>query len=91
MITAPWAVSFVAMFDEPKHQERQMKIKELKIERKGNGHDLFVIADGVKIAKRGHPGTPYAKAWVSLEPGWTVVDCPDEQAIEITHKGVRVH
>jgi len=37
MITAPWAVSFVAMFDEPKHQERQMKIKELKIEREAMG------------------------------------------------------
>jgi hypothetical protein len=28
----------------------------------------------VKIAKRGHPGTPQAKTWVSLEPGWTVRD-----------------
>jgi len=33
------------------------------------GGDIFVIADGVKIAKLAHPGTPQAKTWVSLEPG----------------------
>jgi hypothetical protein len=37
-----------------------------------DGHDIFIIFDGVKIAKRGHPGTPQAKQWVSLEPGFTV-------------------
>jgi hypothetical protein len=68
-----------------------MKIKECKIA--GDGHDMFVIADGVKIAKRGHPGTPYAKTWVSLEPGWTVLDGSDggQNYIEITYNGLRVH
>jgi len=47
-----------------------MKVKECKIETDGN--DIFVIADGVTIAKRGHPGTPQAKTWIALEPGWTV-------------------
>ena len=32
-----------------------MKVKECRIDSDGN--DIFVIADGVKIAKRGHPGT----------------------------------
>jgi len=50
-----------------------MKVKECKIETDGN--DIFVIADGVTIAKRGHPGTPQAKTWIALEPGWTVRDC----------------
>lgn len=26
-----------------------------------NGHDMFVVADGVRIAKRGRPRTPQAK------------------------------
>ena len=60
------------------------------IEIRSDGTGLFVIFDGVKIAKRGPPGT-----WVSLEPGWTVLDHHDvwsgEMAIEITHEGVRVH
>jgi hypothetical protein len=33
-----------------------MKVKECRIE--STGEDIFVIADGVKIAKRGRPGTP---------------------------------
>jgi hypothetical protein len=28
----------------------------------------------LKIAKRGLPGTPQAKTWVTLEPGWIVRD-----------------
>jgi hypothetical protein len=38
------------------------------------GDDIFVIVDGVKIARRGAPGTAQAKTWVSLEPGWCVLD-----------------
>src|SRR5262245_3357286 len=38
------------------------------------GDDLFVLADGVKIAKRGPPGAAQARTWVSLEPGWRVLD-----------------
>jgi hypothetical protein len=43
---------------------------EAKIE--SDGRDLFVIFDGVKVAKRGHPGTKQAGQWVSLEPGFAV-------------------
>jgi hypothetical protein len=35
-----------------------------------DGKDLFIVRDGVKIAKRGHPGTKYAKTWIPLEPEW---------------------
>jgi hypothetical protein len=38
-----------------------------------NGKDFFVVIDGVRIARRGYPGTPQAGTWVSIEPGWEVV------------------
>jgi hypothetical protein len=54
----------------------------------GDGDDLFVVADGVKIAKRGRRGTAQARTWVSLEPGWRVLD--QEGALVVEHNGVRV-
>ena len=36
--------------------------------------ELFVTFDGVRIAKRGHPNTPHAKTWISLQPGFAVYD-----------------
>jgi hypothetical protein len=47
--------------------------------------DMYVICDGVKIAKRGHPGTRYARTWISLEPGWTVRDCDNGESMEISY------
>ena len=63
------------------------KVRELTI--RGEGSDLFVFADGLKIAKRGHPNTPHAKTWIPLEPGWTVFDGPGY--LEVIYNGVRVH
>jgi hypothetical protein len=37
-----------------------------------DGRDIFVIFNGLKIAKRGRPGTPDARRWVSIEPGYDV-------------------
>jgi hypothetical protein len=54
------------------------------------GDDLFIVLNGVRIAMRGHPDTPHAKTWVSLEPGWTVLD-DGPNAITVLHDGVRVH
>lgn len=65
-----------------------MKVVEIQ----SDGTDMFVVVDGVKIARRGRPDTPQAKTWVSLEPGWAARDVgypPNE--IEIEHNGVRVH
>jgi hypothetical protein len=48
------------------------------------------VIDGIKIARRGYPGTPQAGTWVSLEPGWRVldgkgqVDAEGEGTIEIS-------
>jgi hypothetical protein len=56
-----------------------------------DGTDIFVSVDGVNIAKRGSPNTPQAKTWVSLEPGWSVVDVDFPNGIEVSYQGVRVH
>ena len=39
-----------------------------------DGTDLYVVVDGLRIAKRGPPGTQAAKAWIPLERGWAVLD-----------------
>jgi hypothetical protein len=39
-----------------------------------DGIDVFVVYNGVRIAKRGQPNSPQAGAWVSLEPGFRVLD-----------------
>jgi hypothetical protein len=59
--------------------EQEMNQPEVKIV--SDGKDIFVVANGVKIAKRGRPGTAQAKTWVSLEPGWTVLDGSNQQIV----------
>ena len=39
-----------------------------------DGIDVFVVYNGVRIAKRGQPNSPQAGIWVSLEPGFRVFD-----------------
>ena len=53
------------------------------------GLSLFVVFDGVRIAKRGEPGTPQAGTWVSLEPGYEVSGGTSEQdALVVIRKDV---
>jgi len=40
---------------------------------------VFVVFEGVRIAKRGESGTPQAGTWVSLEPCYEVVGGTSEQ------------
>jgi hypothetical protein len=55
-------------------------------------HDgLFVIFNGMKIARRADPDTPQARTWVSLEPGYAVFDNTDMTAIIVEYYGKRVH
>ena len=42
-----------------------------------DGEDIFVSIEGVRVAKRGHPGVPQATTWISLEPGYRVFDTDD--------------
>jgi hypothetical protein len=39
-----------------------------------DGIDVFVVYNGVRIAKRGQPNSPQAGTWVSLGPGFRVFD-----------------
>jgi hypothetical protein len=49
-----------------------------------DGTDVFVVYSGRRIAKRGHPNTPQAGSWVSLEPGYRVFDkdYPEKLVVE---------
>jgi hypothetical protein len=40
----------------------------------GRPQDTFIMADGLKIARRGYPGTAEEGTWVPIEPGWEVKD-----------------
>jgi hypothetical protein len=56
-----------------------------------DGTDMFVCYAGKRIAKRGHPGSPEALTWVSLEPGFVVTSLPDQGTLTIEFNGERVH
>jgi hypothetical protein len=61
------------------------------IEIESDGIDIFVVFDGVKIAKRGHPNTPQACTWVPLEAGYAVYSNHDHSQITIEKNGVWVN
>ena len=48
--------------------------KPLSLEIQFDGTDLYAVFQGVRIAKRGAKGTPQARTWISLEPGYRVRD-----------------
>jgi hypothetical protein len=62
---------------------------EVKVIKDGN--NFFVEVDGVRIAQRGFPNSPQAGTWVSLEPGWEVVDGKSQKIVAITYHGASVH
>jgi archaellum component FlaG (FlaF/FlaG flagellin family) len=53
--------------------------------------DIFVLVDGVKIAKRGPPNTAQANTWIMLEPGWIVRDVNRGNTIEVRFEGATIH
>src|ERR1700761_6363300 len=50
--------------------------------------DFFVSVNGEKVAPRCYPNSPQAGTWVSLEPGWGVIDMDGD--IGIRYNGVTV-
>jgi hypothetical protein len=67
------------MFDEP------------ACEIQNEGQDVFVVVDGVKIAKRGTPYTALANTWIVIEPGWTVREVRRGKTLEVTYVGAAIH
>ena len=54
--------------------DRDHGAKPPSLEIQFDGTDLCIVFNGVLIAKRGAPGTPQARTWISLEPGYRVLD-----------------
>jgi hypothetical protein len=50
--------------------------------------EIYVIADGLRVAKRGHPGTAHAGKWIPLEPGYVVISDADLSVLTIEKNGV---
>jgi hypothetical protein len=45
-------------------------VEEVSARNSETGYDeLYLVIDGMRIAKRGHPGTPQARTWVPLVEG----------------------
>jgi hypothetical protein len=55
------------------------------------GDEIFVVVNGLKIAKRGQPGTPHAGTWIPIEPGWEVLSSADDKELAISQNGTRIH
>ena len=48
-----------------------------KTEMASDGRDIFIVIDGVRVAKRGRSSTAEASTWVTLVPGWGIRDAVD--------------
>jgi hypothetical protein len=68
-----------------------MPNKPMGVKIESDGRDIFVVVDGIKIARRGYPDTPEAGTWVTLVEGWTVTSDDDHDTIEIQHDGRHIH
>jgi hypothetical protein len=65
----------------------QSRIANILVETAGRAR--FIRVDGQRVARRGSGGSPQAGTWVSIEPGWEVMD--SDEGILIRHDGVWVH
>jgi hypothetical protein len=52
---------------------------------------MFVVVDGVRVAQRGYPGTLQEGTWVSLKPGWEVLEDEDLEVLHVRYNGFTVH
>jgi len=65
--------------------------EEHTCEVRNEGQDIFVLVDGVRVAKRTALASAYAGIWIVLEPGWVVRDIQNGQGIEVMFEGARIH
>jgi hypothetical protein len=49
--------------------------------------ELYLVLDGQRIAKRGHPGTPEAMTWVPLVEGLSFVDDHPDDGVPVFDAG----
>ena len=52
-----------------------------------DGIDVFVVYNGIRIAKPGQPYTPQAGTWVSLKPGYRVSDKDYPEKLIVEYEG----
>jgi hypothetical protein len=53
--------------------------------------ELFVVVDGVTIAKRGKPGSSHAGRRLAIEPGWSIVELEGGNRLQVSYNGARIH
>ncbi len=63
----------------------------LSIDFERTEHDIFIKCGSLRLAKRGHPGTPQAGTWISLGVGWSFLDSNDGKEVTITLRGAGAH
>jgi hypothetical protein len=52
--------------------------------------ELFVVVDGVAIAKRGGLGSAHAGRWMAIEPGWSIIELKGGR-LQVSFNGARIH
>lgn len=62
-----------------------------KLEVLHDGPEMFVLLDGLKIAKRGQPGSEWAGQWISVEPGYLLIDSADRFEIHVKYERPATH
>jgi hypothetical protein len=65
--------------------------KKPPVEIKEIGDEVFVMVDGVKIAMLAGPDSTHAGTWMTIEPGWTVLELDDGDTLQISYNGVALH
>jgi hypothetical protein len=70
--------------------EKSRWVCELVGVEEGDTFAIYVVVNGKRIAKRGHPDTPQAGTWVSLEPGWQVYSSADLSTLTVERDGVLI-
>ena len=56
----------------------------------GDGNEVFVEVDGIRVARRGPVGLQKCM-WISLEPGWEVFDGENFESVTVRYHDVQVH
>jgi len=69
-----WKINVLTLADKKNRRALCYFVCMSEASIESDGIDVFVVYNGVRIAKRGQPNTPQAGTWVSLEPSYRVVD-----------------